>query len=413
MPSTIREEELLIDKDEISLLEAQGLLSAPHNGIRAISSSIIFPWSSSSSENPPISTDHMVEIPEYLISEASLRFMGLSEEGSATIWRHWLRLGENWPFDFISEVRKWLRYYPDDAEGYEDDWDGVMMGMGVGRPLIEAILAPEYSDIRTTASAKYWVLDSISIAWSSLEAIQHASSIRAQKLRQSTDPTTQVSVPPSTPDLREGLLPPSTLKSEQAPDTTILYKGINIEKAKGINIVTGDNHISSLATYPPTDFVGYPAAIFSFNLDLNVAEKYCAYARKRHTLQPTCIVQMAVPNSLFEQLNPVIIKFGNDWKQLVWHSRAQKALAKEIKHLERRPLYIGDICQSHCQSITRLSSWEDMTEDNLMYTEEEVEDPSTKEEVLIKKAATQYVWRGDDIQETLEQQCTFNIVRSQ
>lgn len=45
--------------------------------------------------------------------------------------------------------------------------------LGIGQKLQNAILLPEFADLRGTASCKYWIIDAMSMKWRALQALNY------------------------------------------------------------------------------------------------------------------------------------------------------------------------------------------------------------------------------------------------
>ena len=413
--------ESIIESADIPILEAAGFLSTAHDGIRQISRSSIFTSSSSDhSSDSGVDVRRDLCIPDILNSPQTIEWLGFSRGAASLHWHVWLERPRDWMVDFEEMLIDEIRDSDKDAEGLAEDWDGVMRSWGINDKLRNAILDDEFTDIRTTASAKFWVIDTIEAAWHALFLIRHSAHELSYEVRQGIDARRQVGAqcplpsPTSlaTTQLRGGKLQEPTVQSERTPGTIILYKGVARFRTEEIVPETGHININRLASTPPTDFVGLAGAVFYFCTDRDVAEHYCKYAKKRADIHPTCILEMAVPNSLITQACPDIVQYGDEWKQLIWHSRRGHHLPKEIRHLGRRALLIGDICHSHNKAIARLNHWSEITENCILYTNRETKDPRTGEISTIRVPATQYVWWGDDVMATLEENCVFTITRS-
>ena len=174
---------------------------------------------------------------------------------------------------------------------------------------------------------------------------------------------------------------------------------------------TGHYSCHRLADGCPTDFHGPNAWISYFGPDRWVAERYAKYIKHLVPFHRTCIVEMTIPNSLIDRMNPVILRYGEDWKKIVWNSRRGRPYPKELRHLFKRPLYIGDICHNYTPAISKMPSWNELTRENVM----NVGDESLGENgqmTTVTKPGTQYAFFGDDMSDVLAQECSFRFLRS-
>ncbi|KAL8832360.1 MAG: hypothetical protein Q9191_000317 [Dirinaria sp. TL-2023a] len=387
-----------VDTEDIPILEEWGLLSPATNGIRKIASTTIYTSSSGGdSGDSAVDVHQKIAIPEFIVSVQALQWIGFTEEAAKMQWEDWVTRPRDWPLEFVDTTIEQLARFDNDAE---------------------AILAEEFADIRTTATAKFWIMDTIETAWHTLLSIKRLAKQQSHEIRQGMEAKRRLGAqyplqPPSPTHLRGGRLPEPTPYMDRTPGATTLYKGVDVWRTQPMNPAANDIDISRLASTPPTDFVGRPGAVFYFTTERSVAERYCKYAKRRESIHSTCIVEMSVPNSLIKQANLAVVPFGNEWKQLVWHSRrGTKSLPKDIRHLERRQLVIGDTCHNHNKRISKLEHWSEITEDNVLFVDSETRDESTGQVTITTVRATQYAWWGDDVQSSLEEQFSFKITRS-
>lgn len=126
-------------------LQARGLLSSSSNGERKISSSIILSLSDPESEDSGVDTTHDIVTPQFLISEATLRFMGFDRLMAEALWNQWDNRERDYPYSFQESIFEQVRSFNSDAEGLEDEWDKIMRGWGIGEELRTAILDREFS----------------------------------------------------------------------------------------------------------------------------------------------------------------------------------------------------------------------------------------------------------------------------
>lgn len=169
-------------------LETNGLLSAP------ITSSTILTTSSSSSgetSNSGYNDDYRfeVEIPDSLKSKETYVFLGLTMEKAEMLWRRWLKVDEDarepdGPVGFIDIATQHIRNQNNDVDDKGKDWDAVLSGWGIDDDLREVILDPEFDDLRYTASAAFWVVDTFEMRYRGLEAISESSRKRQRKMQE-------------------------------------------------------------------------------------------------------------------------------------------------------------------------------------------------------------------------------------
>ena len=407
---------------EVGRLEKLGFLRKANNGMREISSSTIFSESSDSTGPSESGPPYAIEIPEMITSQAALRYVGFSDEAAATVWNIWETRPADFPFTLEQTAVRSIKSSTIDAEGLEDDWRGLMETWGIKESLIDRILAPEFSDIRTSRSAKFWITQCMTRLWRSLERIQRASRQRLLKHKHGVNSMRRVgaewpvhlapSVLSPALRLRGGAIPEASEASENTPGSLILYRGMDYAPTKGlVDEDTGEYNLQRIYDDPPTDFRGGAGYIVYFALEKAMAERYAKYIKHMVGVERTCILEMEIPNSLITQMEPVVLRYGDAWKKILWASRRSEKYPKPLSHFQGKPLYIGDTCHSHTKTIANMSSWQNMTRDNLLTIDEQVKGADGKW-TTIRKAGTQFAFFGDDMQETLEKKCSFRVLKS-
>lgn len=121
---------------------------------------------------PPDVAHYFIEIPETLESKETYEFIGLTEEIASDIWKRYNTRDPAMPDSFLEFAQYHIEMHdaPDAYTRY-DDWDACMEHMGVTKDLRDAILIPEFEDLRYTQSAKHWVIDTFEMCFGSLESI--------------------------------------------------------------------------------------------------------------------------------------------------------------------------------------------------------------------------------------------------
>lgn len=112
-----------------------------------------------------------VELPSQLESLETYEYLGFTRATAAAIWERFLTMPEDMPAGFwdfaVFQVES-----PDipDATSGCDDWDEMMVRIGIRDELRAAILLPEFEDIRYTATCKFWVLDAMEMRFETLRS---------------------------------------------------------------------------------------------------------------------------------------------------------------------------------------------------------------------------------------------------
>ncbi|KAK6336857.1 hypothetical protein TWF718_009646 [Orbilia javanica] len=191
----------IVGPEEVAYMEELGLFIPTDNRTRMISPSTITfsdPTSDSSSSSSLSwrsftpqnlidgaglfssadihETRDFVEIPVFLQSKETIEAIGFNKEKAHAIWALWEKLpdDERIPSTFIRFV---LDVITEETFGQKaliagDNWGPYMDTLGISSSLKEAILLPEYEDIRFTASCQFWILDSVEWAYHALASLR-------------------------------------------------------------------------------------------------------------------------------------------------------------------------------------------------------------------------------------------------
>lgn len=415
-------------------LETTGLLSASINGKRKISSSTILSTLSSSSgatSNSGYSVSHSfeVEIPDSLKSKETYVFLGLRIETAEMLWRRWLEVDEDarepdGPVGFLDIATQHIRNQDNNVDDEGKDWNAVLSGWGVDDDLREVILDPEFDDLRYTASAAFWVVDTFEMRYRGLEAISESSRKRQRKMQElrkcevrkaggQFEPSTE------TLGMRDGGREetPEPLYHEafpaHTPGTTRVYRGGDMESLKKVfNPLTEKSNLLAIQSMWPIDFRGLIAGpTLYFRLEEQAARRYARYAKNRSGVSIVAVIYMDVNNSFIDYWKPYVLEGGDEWKQIVYESRRRNRYPDHLSHLQNHPLFIGYIFRTHHSPIEKLDSWTELTDHNIMKIEEEIfnKDSGTWETAAVK--ATQYVFNGQAIITALEKEVDVGYIK--
>ncbi|KAK4185054.1 hypothetical protein QBC35DRAFT_517164 [Podospora australis] len=125
------------------------------------------------------------------------------------------------------------------------------------------------------------------------------------------------------------------------PGYTTLYKAIDEARTHGGLFGKEGKlpHLERLMTMPGSDF-GSTQMQYYFTPDVKVAEYYAGYAKRRAEFASV--------------------------KEMIWHCRQKKSLPKHLRRYQSALLIIGSAARRPNNVYSRLSSWEDITEDFLL-----------------------------------------------
>lgn len=350
------------------------------------------------------------EISEALYSKETYEFMGLTGEVASKVWERWNSHHPDTPDSFLQFALYHVEWNnePDVYTEY-DDWDACMEHMGVTKTCRDAILMPEYEDLRYTQSAKYWVVDTFEMRFGSLEHLSERLLSNLQIKQRIPDHSFSrgSSPPPSSPNpiplpassysyASDKASKPKQGKSRQKgseksakaePETevaalssipagfTTIWKALDKRRCFGfLDPATGCIDLDCIASPPPTDFNGTAAAIY-FTPQKSVADRYASWAKHRAECAEVMLIQIDVPFDLIEGKlgsNDFVRRIWMDsnpdceWNQLVYNSRSRRRNQRTLAHLQKYGMLIGHISTGRSSSIARLPHHSSITDRHLL-----------------------------------------------
>lgn len=293
-----------------------------------------------------------------------------------------------------------------------------MRGWGLTEELIEAIMAPEYADLRMTESAQVWTIDTMGWRWRALVGIQDASRERLRRKHGVRDAGGGYHIKRGGAERgveegpTEGEKPSEGRSRTKGLGYTLLWRGQDLKYLERVIDADGKYHLWKMSSTLPSDFRGIGgSSVLHFTPQRRVAEKYAQYAQRRSGCSGVGLVWMRVPNELIEKNEPVVQQYGDEWKKIVFASRRGERLSQELKALQRKSLFIGPICRNEDMAISQLDSWRGISvEKNVMHINKPIWDFERKEWASETRPATRYVFNGDDLVQELEEAATLRII---
>ena len=109
----------------------------------------------------PSNSEKIVKVPIVLESLETLDFLGFTPEAGKDVLERYLNALELIEDPcFLDYAKGHVRSVPD-VGCPEDDWNSAILAMGITQTLCDNILDPEFTDMRPTQNAQYWVIDMI------------------------------------------------------------------------------------------------------------------------------------------------------------------------------------------------------------------------------------------------------------
>lgn len=136
--------------------------------------------------------DPFVVLPDMLISEATLRYVGYRPEVAASMWAQWAgnpdRKVDADHNIFIMPFHQYIFSYaiengPYVAVDFEysfDQWDNALHVYGLNKETRQAITDTSFAEIRETETCLFWAVDTIRMRYRGLIKLQEYSQRREQ-----------------------------------------------------------------------------------------------------------------------------------------------------------------------------------------------------------------------------------------
>ncbi|KAF2671524.1 hypothetical protein BT63DRAFT_219837 [Microthyrium microscopicum] len=268
-----------------------------------------------------------VRVPAYIYSPETYEFMGFDQD---TAWRLWATIGPGFEEEdrsypdfmigfllraYILCVKfKWTCPEPDsDAICMNDDWLGHMKQIGIRQELQDAIMLPEYTDIRLTASCNFWLIDTMRLRFDALyklndrghDQLIHSKYIFTSKCLLNRNPRPQ----------------------PRSECYTRLYH-VNTHDINSTADADNDNELTGVPTLwlRCGDFSS-GANVDYYTPQVETADRYACYAKVRSKYAAITIAEIFVPNKWLAQLTTKQFETPDtEWKEKVWTCRRRNIL---------------------------------------------------------------------------------------
>lgn len=352
----------------------------------------------------PGEADAFATIPNAIISREALNYLGFSTHMADTIWNKWM----TWPPGFGREVDPSygglqvtfidfiiLAHVEKAKDVDEDDdsrWRQCIKECGMSASVQDAIMDINFKQIRITQSCVDWVTDTVQMRYAGLKEIQRTSCEREMQLErersgQRDDRTSSNmgsdlgggsqrcgSSSQGGGSIRCDSWDPDIFKGAQDdPETLVLFKAIDLGRTNKFVNADGTiemQNILFLASQTPSDFSGTRRLNY-FTPDMDVAEFYAAYAKRRAGREAVIMVTVHIPKKvILDMKEPDVFRLHYptpEWKQLVWYSRCIRPRPKPLrKYGDEGILIIGTISTGANRMYDDMKSWEEIDEHCLL-----------------------------------------------
>lgn len=403
----------LFEHDDANYLENGGIIGPVKSGFRPISGASLLSLSSSGSnsqtdsEYASSSTTHpaFLYLPDSIESEATLVWLGFEPAKAKFLFQSWQGYDPNDIVEFPGLVTHYIKHFYEDVTGADDDeWNHLFSKLGITQDLKNAILDPQFKQIRLTESCKDWLIDTFEGKFCILTAIQGASRKRAKLIqdaakRGSTEPVGMIEILGG-PREENSVKMQTNAYPQHSPGSTTLWKGGDKAKFAPLFQVDGTLTLQHLCSLRPTDFCRGGRDVIYTTVHREVAELYANFAKRRIGDSATpCIVSLQVPNSLIQSLNPLFLQYGELWQNIVWNCRWGQPIRGPLREYTSRDLIIGPICGKPNKVIAQQANLGTVLEGDIVKFMSEGE----------QCQAIQYAFLGEETLNQLELKGTFAL----
>jgi hypothetical protein len=341
------------------------------------------------------STDFALDLPETVLSAATLEFIGFTPQTATLIFERFTSRPDpainpdsllDYAYGHILRLSTspFQEYSPGHA----------MTLLGLSQDFQDRITDPEFADMLGTDTLLFWIQDTLRIGFLTVEQLQrrlkvHASRKLAKKkaerisaqnlLPLETTPSDSGPVLTATRNIltNDPNLPMTLVSVQEAgqvlPGHIVLYRAITSPEIADRPWIQDDGSLdmSVVASSAGRDF-NHLGPAWYWTPEPETAEKYRAWAERRVVSADTWVIRIQVPTMFITSLRQRQLWFSIDWKFYVWHCKKRSRPPPKFDTFWQyggADLIKGHICTGHETTITRIKK-EDvqtkMSEDNVL-----------------------------------------------
>jgi len=261
--------------------------------------------------------DNYIFVPDWEQGISALRFLGLDEFTARDVWETWLTYnvgaytapnGHGHRNFHIEPL--WRRYlisvtkYKESAESNSDDWSSLLKRWGISQELQDAILDPDFEDVRSTKSLYFWLDESFATRRNALDDIMEASRARSRMFMVGHRNHLAVSRGVARPQHSMSTIE-TTTPSETSTQYIYLWRTCNQFQEEDIQEIDTWNNVLrafvSVTGHVNWDMVR-KGSVFLYS-SRTLAERYAAYANARSNgLCRKGLLRIKVPVNLLTRI---------------------------------------------------------------------------------------------------------------
>jgi hypothetical protein len=295
----------------------------------------------------------------FLESAEAMEFLGFTREAARDIFERFENASRSIEDEYILDYAKGhVRSVPD-VGCPNDDWHSAIIAMGITPTLCEQILDPEFTDLRLTQNARYWVIDTIVAKYLFLASLDNnvlglrpsdqgpvSLQARLQRSKKSSGLSSELLKQEAERNPEPQLQTSATTQALSDTELLLLKGGDCVGLKRAIRLGTDTEDINRIQNVlsPPGDFAGGVYGLY-FTKQRQTAYKYAAYAKKRLQTageDPIAvgILHVIVPRELTTESVEI---HGEIWQEFVWNHRLQRPTPHHLRWIDKAPLIIGPV----------------------------------------------------------------------
>jgi hypothetical protein len=380
------------------------LISPIRNGTRKISAQLLSPSDSGyESVSPSTSTasapaDEGLEIPVSLYTAEGLQWCGFDKTTAQRIMDSFLESSTEVTLDEF--VIHYLRTRELDGD---TSWTNAMNSIGIVKELQSSILSPAFSDVRPTQSLLFWVEEFII---SNILTMRMLNEHLTNKIKEMQQPRSS---------LRGGAgIDLARVEYDiTRPGYDTLYRATTTERLKKVFLASGKVALENTMPYtafsqPANDFGwgGYGTMFYWTKNDF-VAQRYAEYYANCVKNKYAVVIIRLFGKQVYTQPPGKTCKmeYGDEWRQLLWHSRNEKAFPKTLRDkFLAHDVVIGPISINATALYQKMDKWDEVSYSNVFTVRPWGADGPVVE-------GSQHVFRFPDIMQGLNEKVDVDLFR--
>lgn len=234
------------------------------------------------------------------------------------------------------------------------------------------LMDESFKDMRLSGSVKEWTIEMMKIRYEFLRHLDNvikappARNVQRKVSKMDIDGKIKLLSGPEIPARSTSETLQTGTSSASQPSTAtqlaeppqeldahiMFFKGGAMSQLKSLYTKPNELFFEKICTLPPGDFSSRIAGLY-LTKNEQVAWQYAQWRRQLAdgNVVPLGILRVAIPNSL---LASTIEVFGDQWRSLVWASRRNERVPKELAYLSGYEWIIEPVCGESIKQVEEL-----------------------------------------------------------